>query len=72
LRSRFVHQIEKNTTVKTEFKIDIIWVRLTILNVYTMQDYVADDVVLIWQLMNDMSVNDVDILYVKIMTCSGS
>jgi hypothetical protein len=47
-------------------------VRLTILNAYTMQDYVADDVVLIWQLMNDMSVNDVDILYVKIMTCSGS
>jgi hypothetical protein len=32
-----------------------------------MQDYVADHVVLIWQL-----VDDVDTLYVKRMTCSES
>jgi hypothetical protein len=32
-----------------------------------MQDYVADDVVLIWQL-----VDDVDTLHVKRMTSSGS
>jgi hypothetical protein len=28
--------------------------------VCTMQDYVADDVVLIWQLVDDVSVDDVD------------
>jgi hypothetical protein len=33
--------------VKTKFKIDIICVRLIILKFCTMQDYVADDVVLI-------------------------
>jgi hypothetical protein len=37
-----------------------------------MQDYVGDDVVLIWQLIDNMAVGDVDTLYVKKMTCSGS
>jgi hypothetical protein len=37
-----------------------------------MQDYVADDVVLIWQLMDNVVVDDVDILHVKRITCSGS
>jgi hypothetical protein len=37
-----------------------------------MQDYVADHVVLIWQLVDDVVVDDVDTLYVKRMTCSGS
>jgi hypothetical protein len=47
-------------------------VRLIILKFYTMQDYVADDVVLIWQLVDDMPVDDVNTLYVNRMTCSGS
>jgi hypothetical protein len=47
-------------------------VRLIILKFYTMQDYVGDDVVLIWQLIDNMAVGDVDTLYVKKMTCSGS
>jgi hypothetical protein len=33
-----------------------------------MQDYVADDVVLIWQLVNDVTVDDVDILHINRMT----
>jgi hypothetical protein len=33
---------------------------------------VAVDVVLIWQLVDDVAVDDVDTLYVKRMTCSGS
>jgi hypothetical protein len=37
-----------------------------------MQDYVADDAVLISQLMADMAVNDVYILRVKRMSYSGS
>jgi hypothetical protein len=37
-----------------------------------MQDYIADDVVLIWQLVDDVPVDDVDILHVKRMTCSVS
>jgi hypothetical protein len=37
-----------------------------------MQDYVADDVVLIWQLVDDMPVDDVNTLYVNRMTYSGS
>jgi hypothetical protein len=37
-----------------------------------MQDYVADDAVLISQLMADMAVNDVYTLRVKRMSCSGS
>jgi hypothetical protein len=37
-----------------------------------MQDYVADDVVLIWQLMDNVVVDDVDILHAKRITCSGS
>jgi hypothetical protein len=45
-----------------EFKIDIIWVRLIILKFYTMQDYVTDDIVLIWQLVDDVTVDDVDTL----------
>jgi hypothetical protein len=67
VRSSFIHLITKNTTVKTEFKIDIIWVRLIILKFCSMQDYVIDDVVLIWQL-----VDDIDTFHVKRMTCSGS
>jgi hypothetical protein len=38
---------------------------------YTMQDYVTDDVVLIWQLVDDVVVDDVDTLHVKRMTYSG-
>jgi hypothetical protein len=35
-----------------------------------MQDYVADYVMLIWQLVDDVAVDDVDILHVKRMTYS--
>jgi hypothetical protein len=38
----------------------------------TMQDYVVDDIVLIWQLVDNVVVDDVDILHVKRMTYSGS
>jgi hypothetical protein len=41
--------------------------RLIILKFFNMQDYVADDVVLIWQLVNDVTVDDVDILHIKRM-----
>jgi hypothetical protein len=37
-----------------------------------MQDYVTDDVVLICQLMDDVVVDDVNTLHIKIMTYSGS
>jgi hypothetical protein len=37
-----------------------------------MQDYVADVVVLIWQLMDDVAVADMDTLHVKRITCSVS
>jgi hypothetical protein len=37
-----------------------------------MQDYVTHDVVVIWQLVDDVIVDDVDILYVKRKDCSGS
>jgi hypothetical protein len=37
-----------------------------------MQDYVTYDVMLIWQLVGDMAVDDVDNLHVKRMTYSGS
>jgi hypothetical protein len=47
-------------------------VRLIILKFYTIQDYVTDDAILIWQLMDDVTVDDVDILHVKRMTSSGS
>jgi hypothetical protein len=42
--------------------------RLIILKFFNMQDYVADDVVLIWQLVNDVTVDDVDILHINRMT----
>jgi hypothetical protein len=48
LRSSFVHLVAHNTTMKTKFKMDIIWVRLIILKFYSMQDYVVDNVVVIW------------------------
>jgi hypothetical protein len=35
-----------------------------------MQDYVIDDVVLIWQFVDNVAIDDVDILHVKMMTCS--
>jgi hypothetical protein len=41
--------------------------RLIILKFFNMQDYVAEDVVLIWQLVNDVTVDDVDILHIKRM-----
>jgi hypothetical protein len=47
-------------------------VRLIILKLYIMQDYVADVVVLIWQLMDDVAVADMDTLHVKRITCSVS
>jgi hypothetical protein len=47
-------------------------VRLIILKFYTIQDYVTDDPILIWQLMDDVTIDDVDILHVKRMTSSGS
>jgi hypothetical protein len=47
-------------------------VRLIILKFCIIQDYVTNDVVLIWQLVNDVVVDDVDTLHVKTMTCSGS
>jgi hypothetical protein len=67
-RSNFVHLITYNTTVKTEFKINIIWVRLIILKFFTMQAYViwcSDNLIIYewygsWQL-----VDDVNILHVK-------
>jgi hypothetical protein len=37
-----------------------------------MQGYVTDDVALIWQLVDNVAVDDVDILHVKRMTCNGS
>jgi hypothetical protein len=37
-----------------------------------MQDYVADDVVMIWHLEDDVAVDDADILYVKRMNFSRS
>jgi hypothetical protein len=46
-----------NTIVKTKFKMDI---KINHFKVCTIQDYVADDVVLIWQLVDDVSVDDVD------------
>jgi hypothetical protein len=55
-----------------KFNIDIILVRLIILKFYTMQDYVVDDIMLIWQLVYDMTVDDVNILHVKTMTYSKS
>jgi hypothetical protein len=58
--------------LKMKFKIDIILVRLIILKFYTMQDYVVDDIMLIWQLVYDMTVDDVNILHVKTMTYSKS
>jgi hypothetical protein len=44
---------------------NIIWVKLIILKFCTTQDYIADDVVLIWQLIDDVIVDDVDTLDVK-------
>jgi hypothetical protein len=58
--------------LKMKFKIDIILVRLIILKFYTMQDYVVHDIMLIWQLVYDMTVDDVNILHVKTMTYSKS
>jgi hypothetical protein len=59
--------------VKIEFKMDIIWVRLIILKFYIMQYYVADNIMLIWQLVvDDVLINDVDILHVKRITCNWS
>jgi hypothetical protein len=46
-------------------------VRLIILKFCTMQDYVIDDVVVIRQLVYDMTVDDVDTLHIKRMDCSG-
>jgi hypothetical protein len=43
-------------------------VRLIILKFYTMQD----GVVLIWQVVDDIVVDDVDTLHAKRMTCSES
>jgi hypothetical protein len=37
-----------------------------------MQNYVTDDVVVIWHLEDDVAVYDVDTLHVKRMDCSGS
>jgi hypothetical protein len=37
-----------------------------------MQDYMADDVVMIWHLEDDMTVDDVDILHIKRMNFNGS
>jgi hypothetical protein len=44
--------------VKTEFNTDMIWVRLIILKFHTMQDYVVDGVVRIWQLVDDILVDE--------------
>jgi hypothetical protein len=33
--------------------------------VSTIQDYVTDDIVLIWQLVDNVTVDHVDILYIK-------
>jgi hypothetical protein len=38
---------------------------IIILKFCTMQDFVTDNVVLIWQLVNDVAVDDVDTLHVK-------
>jgi hypothetical protein len=54
--------------VKTELKMDIIWVRLIILKFCTINDYVTDNIVLIWQWVDDMIVDDVNILHVKRIT----
>jgi hypothetical protein len=35
-------------------------IKINHFKVCTIQDYVADDVVLIWQLVDDVSVDDVD------------
>jgi hypothetical protein len=35
-----------------------------------MQNYVADNVVVIWQLVDDVTVDDMDTLHVKRMHCS--
>jgi hypothetical protein len=51
---------------------DIIWASLIIFKFYTMQNYVADDVVLIWQLVDDITIDYMDILHIKIITYSGS
>jgi hypothetical protein len=56
--SCFVHLIMYNITVKTEFNTDMIWVRLIILKFHTMQDYVVDGVVRIWQLVDDILVDE--------------
>jgi hypothetical protein len=34
-------------------------------NVCTMQYYLTDDVLLIWQLVNDVAVDNIDILHVR-------
>jgi hypothetical protein len=47
-------------------------VRLIILKLNNMQDYVTDDLVLIWQLLDNVAVDDADILHVKRRTSSGS
>jgi hypothetical protein len=36
-----------------------------------MLNYVTDDVEVIWQLVDDVAVDDVDIFHVKRMYCSG-
>jgi hypothetical protein len=44
--------------------------RLIILKFCTIQDYITDDVVLIWQLMNDVIVDDVNTFHIKKMASS--
>jgi hypothetical protein len=44
--------------------------RLIILKFYTIQDYVPNDIKLIWQLMNNVTLDDVNTLYIMRTICS--
>jgi hypothetical protein len=52
-----IHLIVYNTTLKEEFKIDIIWVRLIILS-FLLCKIMWHDVVVIWQLMYDVAIDN--------------
>jgi hypothetical protein len=64
IRSDFVRLVAYNTTIKTEFKMNIIRVRLIILNGFILWKI---NYMVIWQLDDDVPVDDVDTLHVKRM-----
>jgi hypothetical protein len=51
--SSFAHLVAYNTTIKIEFKMNIIWMRWNILKFFTIQDDVVDDVrrMLMWHVL---------------------